>query len=267
MLTTVCGNTLDPGSHALSPSACQIPCPGNPDELCGGTNGATQLYTLKPGIAAIPHVVPVFDIWTSVSCWTDTPGARALRTYVPSAATIQVQDALNACKNRGFTLAGVEYGHEIYCGNAVLGGNAATDASNCNFACEGNPSQICGGSNAISLYKVLGSTFTSGPAVIPQHIGNWTYALCSRDSLSARTVPTSMSLNADKMTLELCVNACQAAGFTVAAAQYGQECRCGNTQLPTDTTSDDSLCNLGCSANANEFCGGSLVNQVYYRSA
>lgn len=168
------------------------------------------------------------------------------------------------------------------CGNALLGGNTLTAAADsCNFACGGNPSQICGGSNAISVYKVAGSNFTSGPASIPQTIGNWTYALCARcvassasnrarqltrnrDSLSARTVPTSVALNADKLTLEICINACQQAGFTVAAAQYGQECRCGSARLPSETPSEDALCNLGCSGNADELCGGALANQIYY---
>lgn len=102
----VCSMTLQPGSFVLPPSACDLPGEG-------GIDGAMQLYTLKPGIATKPHVVPSFDGWTSAGCWTDTPAARALRTYIPSDQTIQVQDALNACKSRGFNLAGIEYSHEI----------------------------------------------------------------------------------------------------------------------------------------------------------
>lgn len=259
----VCGNTLQPGSVAVDPALCAIPCPGNSAEVCGGSGTATSLYELRPGVKAVPSVPSVVRSFQSEGCWTDSPGARALRTYVPAAITIALSDCVGACSARGFALAGMEYSHECYCGNALLGNNTRTSAAACNMACEGNPTQVCGGSNAISLYKALGTNYTSGPASIPFTYKDWRYSVCARDN-AGRIVPNRLDLNPDTMTVNTCLDACAAAGYVVGALQYGQECWCGSKRLPAHTVSEPSLCNLGCSANANQFCGGSLVNQVYY---
>ncbi|EJD47287.1 WSC-domain-containing protein, partial [Auricularia subglabra TFB-10046 SS5] len=255
----VCGNTLQPGSFALDAGQCDLSCPGNRTQLCGGP-GATQLYELNSYERTAARVPAKVGAFSSAGCVTDAPGARALRNYFPTAAQISLEDCVDLCDSHGFILAGTEYSHECFCGNALLGQNTPEPAARCNMACEGNPSQVCGGNNAISLYSK--APFTRGVATIPRKYEDWSFQFCASDGVT-RSIPDRLNLDADKMTVSLCLNACAAANYTVAALQYGQECWCGN-DLPVERTAN-ALCNFGCSANANQFCGGSLVNQVYSR--
>ncbi|KAK4937768.1 hypothetical protein LTR10_021645 [Elasticomyces elasticus] len=62
-------------------------------------------------------------------------------------------------------------------------------------------------------------------------------------------------------TNELCISMCSAAGYTFAGTQYEQECWCGYNR--PKTVNDDGNCNLGCSRNVNEICGGELASGTY----
>jgi len=66
------------------------------------------------------------------------------------------------------------------------------------------------------------------------------------------------------MTVEICLDACQAQQYTLAGLQYGQECWC--SPLPATTTLPDeplSNCAMPCNGNAQEYCGGPLWNAIY----
>ena len=63
-------------------------------------------------------------------------------------------------------------------------------------------------------------------------------------------------------TNEACQAFCADRGFPFAATQWGSQCFCGNTygkygQVP------ESSCNMGCSGNPSEKCGGWWANSVY----
>jgi hypothetical protein len=64
------------------------------------------------------------------------------------------------CQALGFTLAGVEYADECYCGNQVQGGNGPAPDGNaqCNMACTGASSETCGGPNRLNLYQYTSSS-------------------------------------------------------------------------------------------------------------
>jgi hypothetical protein len=57
------------------------------------------------------------------------------------------------CAGKGYSMAGVEYGTECYCGNTLSGGASTSLVSGqCYMTCPGNPGEKCGGPNAINLY-------------------------------------------------------------------------------------------------------------------
>ena len=60
------------------------------------------------------------------------------------------------------------------------------------------------------------------------------------------------------MTVEKCKNLCL--GFTYAGVQFSGECFCGNT-APTITAQN---CNMECSGNDKQICGGVWAMNVYY---
>jgi hypothetical protein len=58
----------------------------------------------------------------------------------------------NECKAAGFTIAGVEFHDECYCGNTLPPNRAP--AASCYYDCKGNPLQTCGGSAILSVYQL-----------------------------------------------------------------------------------------------------------------
>ena len=50
----------------------------------------------------------------------------------------------------------------VVCGTAIGNGGAPIAASSCNMECSGNPSEFCGGPNALNVYKYTGTGLSSG---------------------------------------------------------------------------------------------------------
>lgn len=112
--------------------------------------------------------------------------------------------------------------------------------------------------------------FLAAPGLMANPVGNpvqddfssldgWAeYIGCFRDTetpdLSAHTTQSS------DMTTEMCLNICRERGNTYAATQYSSYCHCGNSYGvygPADN------CQMICSGNSQQTCGGSWANSVY----
>ncbi|KAJ5128084.1 exo-beta-1-3-glucanase [Penicillium atrosanguineum] len=96
--------------------------------------------------------------WSFLGCYTDNVSGRSLAEGIPApggATNMTVQNCQAGCQALGFTLAGLEYADECYCGNTVQnGGGPAPDGSTgCDMACAGNSAEICGGPNRLDLYQ------------------------------------------------------------------------------------------------------------------
>ena len=62
------------------------------------------------------------------------------------------------------------------------------------------------------------------------------------------------------MTVELCISECRRRGFAFAATQYGSQCFCGNSYGKYGPANN---CNMSCSGNRSEICGGFWANSIY----
>ena len=61
-------------------------------------------------------------------------------------------------------------------------------------------------------------------------------------------------------TTETCISTCAAAGYAYAGTQYSSQCFCGNAYGGQGTSSN---CDMACSGDGSETCGGSWANSVY----
>lgn len=78
------------------------------------------------------------------------------------------------CKERGFKLAGTEFGGQCFCGNELKGSKSIAEAT-CDMPCEGDAKQMCGGGLALSVYdtkakKVVGRERRALPMNRHQHM-------------------------------------------------------------------------------------------------
>lgn len=69
------------------------------------------------------------------------------------------------------------------------------------------------------------------------------------------------------MTVDTCVSQCANRGYTLAGAEYANECYCGNAYAGTDTgggsVAPESECNTACVGDSSQACGGGNRLSVY----
>jgi hypothetical protein len=215
--------------------------------------------------------------WAPLGCWSDDRNHRTLGTYNATLEDVTVDTCEFACYNSGFILAGVEYGDECWCDHEVQAGTIKVDGSYCNFHCSGDAQETCGGDLVIDIYSYNPTTSTTVVAVTTASTSNTptlsaitmpgTYISlgCYTDSTSDRTLDTVGDFPGAEggMTITPCQGACQNAGYVFAGVEFGHECWCGSLIGGAGTLSPDNECNMPCSGNAAEMCGGSNRINIY----
>lgn len=224
-----------------------------------------------------PDQPAVVGEWTWLGCYTEATNARAL-----SAKTFADDDmALDSCATfcEGYTYFGTEYGRECYCGNSFNAGSVEAEASQCNMRCAGSECTLCGAGNRLSVYTKggtgpetsstgpgPGSTTTSGTPPIPTGFPEgWDPYGCWVDGANGRILNYQAPDNA-QLTLQLCVQLCDARGYIIAGAEYGVQCFCGNSIVNGGERADsDSECNVACGGNTSQDCGGGSRMNIFAR--
>ncbi|KAJ7212679.1 hypothetical protein GGX14DRAFT_621058 [Mycena pura] len=223
--------------------------------------GALAILAFKhlasSGVAA-QTTLPAYKTWTSIGCLRDSVEGRVLHHLVTlSDATVEA--CLDACIVNNYALAGLEFGHECYCGNSIL--YDYPQSPECILPCAGDSDEICGGPESLSLYQNAGIPFTVGNGSVVQSYGLWQLWECIEEN--GRLLPhgPKVPIPSDQMTVERCADGCAAAGWTTAGLERGWQCFCGNITQPFPSGWESTSgfeCNLPCLGNAQELCGGTL---------
>ena len=90
--------------------------------------------------------------WTSDGCYVDQVNPRTLATVGWFGKPITNSECSKGCSKMGFSIAGTENGGQCFCGNELVG-SKKVESSECNSSCNGDSSQMCGGSARLSVYK------------------------------------------------------------------------------------------------------------------
>ena len=164
-----CGNNINAGSALVAGNTpdvtqCDMTCSGDSTEYCGGPNrlnmyqkaisssaasassGASTAVKTTSTATAGPTAVQNVGNYVFQGCYSEATNSRALTgaAYVNSTMTIEMCAA--DCK--GFSIFGVEYGQECFCGNSLQAGSIkVTNQNDCNFLCPGNATEYCGAGN------------------------------------------------------------------------------------------------------------------------
>jgi hypothetical protein len=183
---------------ALVTDGCTMACNGNAAELCGGsdrlnvyslrasptgtvTGSTTRVTASATSTSAVGVATSLPANWTYKGCWLDQQHGRILGAQSPESATLTVESCVQACVTLGYSIAGMEYFTQCYCGNAMINQAVlATSESECNTACGGNAAEICGGGDRMSIYSNQ-TTLTITPIPVTQKTGlpgSWNYTGC-----------------------------------------------------------------------------------------
>jgi hypothetical protein len=182
--TGYCGNAINTGSVLATSTDCSFICPGNQYEYCGAGN-RLDMYQNNPSIPTVSSTsaqtgsISVGSIstvststsssssaspsplgtgfpagWSYEGCYVDGLNGRILNHQQPDNAQNTPQVCVQACATAGYTIAGIEYGVECFCDNAIYNGGAlSANQNDCNFVCPGNSLEDCGAGSRMSLYS------------------------------------------------------------------------------------------------------------------
>ncbi|KAL5318593.1 hypothetical protein ACEPPN_013656 [Leptodophora sp. 'Broadleaf-Isolate-01'] len=150
-----CGNKID-STSLLSPAAdCSMTCSGNTTQTCGGPSRISVFWNGSnppPG----PSTNPGTGGFGFYGCYTEGATGRCLENMATVLAPMTVGLCVQACKTAGYSMAGIEYASECWCGNAISNGAivATGGISECNMLCKGNSSEYCGAGDRLDVYKL-----------------------------------------------------------------------------------------------------------------
>lgn len=149
-----CGMTLSSGS-AVGNTGCTMKCSGNSTEYCGGPN-RLSVYNNTAYVA--PYILPSIGSYNLKGCYTDSGPTRALSGYSFTNATAMTEEmCVGTCQAKGYSMAGIEYGRECYCDNALATSStgAANGIKECQaMFCPGNSKEYCSAGNRLLVYSM-----------------------------------------------------------------------------------------------------------------
>jgi hypothetical protein len=279
-----CGNSFNGGSTVAPTSQCNMLCGGNTGTYCGAAN-RLSVYSLNgsppqsssapattssapatSSTSAVPAPSGLPDGWSYQGCWVDNAQGRILPHQVPDPAGNTLAVCANLCKDLGYTIAGVEYSVQCFCGNAIHNGGEQAPENQCNMPCPGDATQKCGDGNRLNIASLGTPDIYQPPAPIEQ-VGDWEYQGCLEDNLGdQRTFPWQLFFPGT-MTPELCLNRCKQFGYAAAGLEYGEECYCGdpeNIATRGATFTPESECAIPCAGNPQAICGGLSRMTTYF---
>ncbi|KAK3329358.1 glyoxal oxidase-like protein [Apodospora peruviana] len=124
-----------------------------------------------------------------------------------------------------------------------------------------------GATHAKSIRSVLflsSLSLTFAQLNVPTNLpGAWTYQGCYTD-VAGRTIGAAGYASATAMTNQACIAFCSNKGFQYAGTEYTEECFCGESLAAGAVVTTG--CNMACSGDATQPCGGPSRLTLFYSS-
>ncbi|KAL7836325.1 hypothetical protein AOLI_G00276090 [Acnodon oligacanthus] len=191
-----------------------------------------------------------------IGCYVDDTQKRALRGVsffdYKKMTVFRCQDN---CAERGYMYAGLEFGAECYCGHKIQAANVSE--SECNMECKGEKSNLCGGANRLSIYRLELSQESA------RRYGSAIFKGCFRRPDNV-TLALPVGAVIQNMSVDKCVDMCTEKEFSLAALA-GDKCHCGfpTTLFTLHEPEEEELCIHRCAGEDFESCGNDEYFVVY----
>lgn len=212
-----CGNKLNDGSATAEESDCSFDCPGDASQKCGAGN-RLNVYSKPASEAPPPTSEP--KTYTSKGCYSEPQNSRALAAKTFNSAVMTVEVCAAGCA--GYAYFGLEYYHECYCGNFIAAESSELTTDKCNFPCDGDSEQKCGGDWALNMYGFDSSTSTTSSASTSPTAPAFSFTAdgCYTEALGQRAL-TGATYFDDYMTIAKCEAICSS--YSIFGVEYGRE--------------------------------------------
>jgi len=135
---------------------CDFPCGGDDTLTCGGA-GLISIFTNG---GPVPENKATVGDWSFEGCHTDAVGenGRTLLERFDISGGVTIESCTAQCEATSFTIAGLEFGQECWCGTEFLVEDTATAVGDCSFACLADHSELCGAASRLSVYTLTPPT-------------------------------------------------------------------------------------------------------------
>lgn len=273
-----CGNGVEDDIESVKISECDLPCPGDAWQKCGG-DWRIALYT--SGSSDRPPT-PLPSGWGMVAdcavdvadrLFTDTQITRMEQGNTPLVCATH-------CADQGFAFASVENGRECHCGNGLARLVTPRPVSDCYMQCPGDSEQECGGPWAAQIYSDLsrvpsssvplpsGSAYAPPPPLDPADLAlglpaGWRTAYACAANGDPQLLEDVNMLRDN--TPARCASLCQAKGFRAAGVEYAGICACGDEFEDLPALRPKAECAIPCPRDPSMTCGGEWRVQLYTR--
>ncbi|VDB83101.1 unnamed protein product [Peniophora sp. CBMAI 1063] len=279
-----CDTELRNGATSTPLTDCSMTCSGNSSEFCGGPSRLNVYNYTGANLPPIKPVggggdgggasTPLFPVttglptgWAYNACWVDNAHGRILPTEFPDNATLTVEGCVESCVSQNYTVAGMEFSTQCFCGQELINGAVVGTESSCSNACGGNSTEACGGPDRMSIYT-SSKNLTALPVPVTQNTslpGQFKYVGCLAEPGAQRVFPYQI-INTNNNSATACLTQCAAFGYPAAGMEFGDECWCGDVADIAQnggTMAPETDCNAPCSGDPIHLCGGSQRLSLY----
>ncbi len=218
------------------------------------------LFVLLSLVSTRAGAANVVEIWNPALCGYTSSSRFELTRPLKTATVVVWIDWRDLGTSTAYTLSAG--GKELQSGNLSRG---SCDPYQPNW-CEGRlpgPFALAPGKYRIDVpaARICQNDATGGAGFVRVSDGvaaGAGYVGCYRDTGDRDIGPETFAHGA--MTTERCLAHCAGKGFAYAATQFANHCFCGNAYGRFGTATN---CDMKCSGNVAQICGGSWANSVY----
>ncbi|CAN0209622.1 unnamed protein product [Ectocarpus sp. 12 AP-2014] len=204
---------------------------------------------------------PSSSSYSYVGCFVDSPDRVLSGDSITSSNSVMTT-AYCADFCEGSDYFGVQFGYECFCSSSGDTPDELGESEDCEMACSGDSSEICGGFYAIQVYEYLDDDTPTPVTPTPSGDGDYESVGCFVDDASDRVLSGDSMLSSNSvMTAAYCADLCE--GSTYFGTEYGFECFCSSSGDSPDELGEASNCDMACSGDSSETCGGFNAIQVY----
>ncbi|KAH8995153.1 copper radical oxidase [Lactarius hatsudake] len=171
-----CGDNIVDGALTAPDSDCRMRRDDNKMKAIGEARGRSNRVSVYASRAT--PTVQTTDLpgqWQYSRCLAEPAPNNVFPYRIDLKNNNSAQNCLSQCSAFGYPAAGMEYGHECWCGDvADITNNGGTTApeSDCTMPCSGDPLHLCGNGWRLQLYLWNGTLNNWGT---PSNIGRYEY--------------------------------------------------------------------------------------------
>ena len=123
-------------------------------DLLPSTTSSTKISTTTI-TSATSTLRPSPTAWEEIGCYAENPEMPILEENInTNGDDLSIPKCKDSCYQRAYAFAGVQQGNQCWC-SSYVGGEWASNQTDCNTPCTGDQDTICGGKGVLNVFEAL----------------------------------------------------------------------------------------------------------------